>query len=311
MSYEVSLLVFAMVLFFLDLTLLSKSRNKGEQKRRIGFCAALLGFVLIVVSYALLLQAFVSNNFSFSSVYSYSSSGLPLLSKIYASWAGAAGSMLFLTFLLGVIYVGLRFRILRRPDDFSIATGQVFCIILIVFLMVCLVRDPFERLVITPFEGRGLNPQLQTLWMTIHPPIVFSAYAFVLLAYSSILASMRTKRELNDLRIFRGSTYVAWLLLTTGIVLGGVWAYEVLGWGGYWAWDPVETASLLPWLFLTAYFHVGQLSKHKKSFTRESMVFMTFTSLVFLTALTRGGFTQSVHSYAMSPVGLWLLISSI
>jgi cytochrome c biogenesis factor len=99
------------------------------------------------------------------------------------------------------------------------------------------------------------------------------------------------------------------LLLTVGIALGGVWAYEVLGWGGYWAWDPVETASLLPWLFLTAYFLFGSLFK-KKSFTQEFMILITFASLVFLSALTRGGFTQSVHAYSISPVAPIMIVFS-
>jgi cytochrome c-type biogenesis protein CcmF len=303
MESEVFFLIGAAVLLMLDLFSLVTFKRDRRQRARYGFCAAILSFVLILLSYSALLWAFVGNDFSSVQVYSYSSSGLPILSKIYASWGGAGGSMLFLTLLLSTFYLALRVETYRKKESFNLAACKVFNIVLIVFVVVCLLRNPFERFTAVPLQGKGLNPQLQTFWMAIHPPIVFSAYAFVVLAYTLTLASMETGRELSEGKLFKISTCMAWLLLTLGIGLGGVWAYEVLGWGGYWAWDPVETASLLPWLFLTAYFHVNALIKKKKSLTRESMILVVFTSLVFLSALTRGGFTQSVHSYAVSFVG--------
>jgi cytochrome c-type biogenesis protein CcmF len=311
MEYEIFFLLAAALLFLVDLALLSISKLGDNWKIRIGFIATVIGFGLIISSYALLLQAFTSNHFQVVGVYSYSSSSLPLLSKVYASWAGAGGSMLFLTVLLSVVYLSLRIIAFKKPDNFRISACQVFVFVLIVFIVVCLVRNPFEQFAEIPVEGRGLNPQLQTLWMVIHPPIVFSAYAFVVLAYALTLASVKTNRELNGSKLFKISTYAGWLLLTLGIALGGVWAYEVLGWGGYWAWDPVETASLLPWLFLTAYFIVNAIAKSKQSLTREFMILITFASLVFLSALTRGGFTQSVHSYAISAVGPIMLVFAL
>jgi cytochrome c-type biogenesis protein CcmF len=310
MVYETFFLVAAALLSFSDFTFLSMSKLNKDRKIRYGFFFVILAFALIAICYALFLQAFLSNNFSLIEVYSYSSSSLPLMSKVYASWGGARGSMLFLTFLLGIFYLAIRVLTWKKPDRFNITASQVFSIIIIVFLAICLVKNPFEQFAVAPVEGKGLNPQLQTFWMAIHPPIVFAAYAFVLLAYTLTLASMKTGRELDGIKLFRASTYMAWLLLTIGIALGGVWAYEVLGWGGYWAWDPVETASLLPWLFLTAYFLFNSLYKNK-SFTRESIILITFASLVFLSALTRGGFTQSVHSYAISPVAPIMIVFSV
>jgi c-type cytochrome biogenesis protein CcmF len=311
MEYEAFFLIGAVLLLVLDLfTLVNVKRNK-KHRARYGFYAAAFSFGLVLLSYILLLRAFLGNDFSFVQVYSYSSSGLPLLSKIYASWGGAGGSMLFLTFLLSIFYFALRVFTHRRDESFNFAASKVFNVVLIVFIAVCLLRNPFERFAAAPLEGKGLNPQLQTFWMAIHPPIVFSAYVFVVLAYALTLASMETGRELDSSRAFKGSICMAWLLLTLGIGLGGVWAYEVLGWGGYWAWDPVETASLLPWLLLTAYFHLSLLSKNKKSLTCESMIMVTFASLVFLSALTRGGFTQSVHSYATSIVGPLMLFFAL
>ena len=303
MENEIFLLIGSALLFFIDLTLLSVSKLDDKRKIRSGFVATVIGFGLILASYFSLLQAFASNDFQVIGVYSYSSSSASFLSKVYASWAGAGGSMLFLTVLLSVTYFLLRALALKKPDKFHISASQVFSFVLIIFVVVCLVANPFERFTDVPSEGRGLNPQLQTLWMVVHPPIVFSAYVFVVLAYALTLATIKTGRELDNSSLFKISTYMGWLLLTLGIALGGVWAYEVLGWGGYWAWDPVETASLLPWLFLTAYFIVNALVKSKQSLTREFMILITFASLVFLSALTRGGFTQSVHSYAISAVG--------
>ena len=303
MDYKILLLLGAAVLFLIDFALLSTSKPKSKRRNNGGFVLAVFGFVLILAAYSLVLQAFIWNDFQIIGVYSYSSSGASLLSKIYASWAGAGGSMLFLTVLLSTAYLVLRIQALRKADKFSVSTIQVFGFILLVFVIVCLLRNPFDTFQNIPVEGRGLNPQLQSLWMAIHPPIVFSAYTFVVLAYALSLACVMAGRELDKSRLLKSSTYMAWLLLTLGIALGGVWAYEVLGWGGYWAWDPVETASLLPWLFLTAFFIVRGISKNKSSLTREFMIMITFASLVFLSALTRGGFTSSVHSYAVSAVG--------
>jgi cytochrome c biogenesis factor len=302
MEYETVFLVTAALLSFSDLALLSMSKLNEKRRTSYGVYAVILAFALTVISYVMFLQASVGNNFSFIEVYSYSSSGLPLMSKVYASWGGARGSMLFLTLILSAFYLALRVYAYKRTERFNVTASQVFSIIVIIFLAICLIKNPFEQFAVAPAEGKGLNPQLQTFWMAIHPPIVFVAYAFVLLAYTLTLASMKTGNELRSSKIFRVSTYMAWLLLTLGIALGGVWAYEVLGWGGYWAWDPVETASLLPWLFLTAFFLFNSLFKNKRSLTQEFMILITFASLVFLSALTRGGFTQSVHSYAISPV---------
>jgi cytochrome c biogenesis factor len=311
MDFEVFFLLMASLLLLLDIILLSTTKLTAKRRKEYAFSAAFLTFALIILSYAMLLQAFVNNDFSFVGVYSSSSSNASLLSKIYSSWAGAGGSMLFLTVLLSIFYLALRIFAFKKPNKLNLITCQVFGVVLFVFIIVCLLRNPFERFPVAPAEGIGLNPQLQSVWMAIHPPIVFSAYAFAVLAFALTIASIKTDRELDDSRLFKASTYAALLLLTIGIALGGLWAYEVLGWGGYWAWDPVETASLLPWLFLVAYFVMKNISDNKKSLTRELMIMITFASLVFLSALTRGGLTQSVHSYAVSAIGPIMLTFAV
>jgi cytochrome c biogenesis factor len=303
MEIELILATLASVLILIDITLPLTSRPVFKRLSKFTVALSLVAVILVLGCYIQLLFAFVGNDFSFLSVYSFSSSSLPLLSKVYASWAGAGGSMLLLSIILSFFYLGSKIAAYRKPERLQTVSSQVLGFVVLVFLVVTLLRNPFERLPTAMVEGLGLNPQLQSFWMAIHPPIVFSAYAFVVLSFALTLASLRTNQELEKNSLFKISTYISWILLTIGIALGGVWAYAVLGWGGYWAWDPVETASLLPWLILTAYLLTRSLSKHKTSLTQESMIMLTFASLVFLSALTRGGLTQSVHSYATSAIG--------
>jgi len=302
METEELFLVFACLALFFDLVQLSKARTREKRRSEYGFYAVALACGLIVVSYLLLAQAFLNDDFSLTEVYSYSSSSLPAISKLYATWGGASGSMLFLTFLIGILYFAYRFRTYEEGSRFNVAAYEMFNFTLVFFLVVTLMSSPFERFSTRPIEGRGLNPLLQTFWMFVHPPIIFAGYVFVIFAFVLTLASMSTQ-EGGDNRLLRLSLQAAWLTTTLGIGIGGLWAYEVLGWGGYWAWDPVETASLLPWLALTAYFHVGPLSEKGKSLAEELMILIAFSAVIFITALTRGGLLVSVHAYATSPIG--------
>jgi cytochrome c biogenesis factor len=311
MDFELLLLIVATLLILLDITLPLFKQNLFKRLTKYSALFSLTAFILILTSYSSLLSAFARNDFSYASVYSFSSSSSSFLSKIYSSWAGAGGSMLLLTIILSSFYLLLKISTFRKQEKNLVTTAQIMGFVVIIFTTVCLLRNPFERVATVPVEGIGLNPQLQSVWMAIHPPIVFSAYAFVVLAFALTLSSLKNSTELRTQKLFKASTYLSWVLLTMGIALGGLWAYEVLGWGGYWAWDPVETASLLPWLILTAYFFVRSISKSKTSLTQECMIMLTFASLVFLSALTRGGLTQSVHSYAASAVGPVMLAFAV
>ncbi len=306
MGTEELFLIFASLMLFFDLIQSSKAKPREKKKLEYGFYAATLACGLIVASYLMLAQAFLNDDFSLVAVYSYSSSGLPAASKLYATWGGASGSMLFLTFLVGILYFAYRFRTYEKRSAFNIAAYRTLNIILIFFLIVTLMNNPFERLSGTPMDGRGLNPLLQTFWMFAHPPVVFAGYVFVIFAFVLVLASM-SAQESVDKRLLKLSLQAAWLTTTLGIAIGGLWAYEVLGWGGYWAWDPVETASLLPWLALTAYFHLGAFEK-RESLAKELMLVLAFVTVIFATALTRGGLLESVHAFGLSPIGPLLLL---
>ncbi len=306
MEIEELFLTFACLLLFFDLIQLLKAKPREKRNHTYGFYASVTAFGLVVVSYVMLLQAFLEDDFALKAVYLYSSSGLPQSHKVYATWAGMSGSMLFLTFLLAITYFAYRFKTYEARGAFPLTAYKVLNCMLLFFLVLTLMNSPFERLEGRPLDGQGLNPLLQTLWMFVHPPVVFSGYVFVIFGFALVLARMKTKQG-GESRLMKLSFQAAWLLLTLGNVLGALWAYEVLGWGGYWSWDPVETASLLPWLALTAYFHLGPISERSKSLTKELMLLLAFTTVIFTTALTRGGLLLSVHAFGTSPLGPVLL----
>ncbi len=300
MEYELALPIISVFLLFFDLFQLSRSKRKRNLNS--GFYASFGALILVLLAYFLLLRGYIANDFSLAEVYTYSSSSLPLISKISASWAGAAGSILFLTLMIVSTYFGYRFLNRNNPKPLTIAASQILCILAIFFVFMDIGKSPFARLAVIPPDGAGLNPALQTPWMQVHPPIVFAGYAFVLLAFAVSLAGMKT-REIGENKVLSLSMEIAWLLMTIGIALGGLWAYEVLGWGGYWSWDPVETGSLLVWLAITAYFFIRPLARNGKTLAGQFTILVTFMALIFLSALTRGGLLRSVHAYALSPAG--------
>ena len=181
-------------------------------------------------------------------------------------------------------------------------TYEFLDVLLIFILVVVLIQSPFRTLGFTPIEGRGLNPLLKTPWMLVHPPIVFLGYVLALFSLSFVFGSAEASPRLS-----RGLAATAWLFLTLGIAIGGLWAYEVLGWGGYWGWDPVETSSLVPWITLTAYFHLTTQLTGEKTSSRGFMLMVTSALIIFASAITRGGLAVSVHAFGRSPVGYVLL----
>jgi cytochrome c-type biogenesis protein CcmF len=255
---------------------------------------------LVIISYLYLAWAFVTNNFRVNEVYSYSSSGLSLVERLYASWASSGGSWLFLSFLFASGYL-----IIRLAQGENKEHGRVYQFIDILFvfiLVVVLIQSPLKTLTFTPLDGRGLNPLLRTPWMLIHPPIVFIGYVLALFSLSFVFGTAESSH-----RISRGLAASAWLFLTMGIAIGGLWAYEVLGWGGYWGGDPVETSSLVPWITLTAYFHLVTQLTGKKSNSQDFMLMVTSALILFASAITRGGLAVSVHAFGSSPIGYVLL----
>ncbi len=301
-------LIFASILLVSDFFLLVTAKSRTEEKNNkseIAFFAFILACVLITAAYFRLTLSFVKDNFLLLEVYAYSSSSLSLAYKIGDPWIGSSGSMLFVTFLFTLICLVYRLKGLGKENLFRTSTYKILNIFLIILILVTLLKSPFELLPGTPPDGIGLNPLLQTFWVLVHPPVIFLGYVFVFFAFALTLGGMIAgglkEQERKTLKL---SLYAAWLFLALGIALGGWWSYEVLGWGGYWAWDPVETASLLPWLALTAYFH---LPARGNDLAKEFTLTITFFMILFATALTRGGLLESVHAFGESPVGPVLL----
>ena len=262
--------------------------------------AATISCVLVSLSYVYLAWAFVSNNFAVEEVFLYSSSGLGWAERLYASWASSGGSWLFMSFLFAVGYAVIRKS--QGEDEANYKIYQFLDVVFLFIILVVLIQSPLKTSAQTPIEGRGLNPLLKTPWMLIHPPIVFIGYVLALFSLSFTFGSAE-----SSLRLTRLLASASWLFLTLGIAIGGLWAYEVLGWGGFWAWDPVETSSLVPWLTLTAYFHLVPQLTGKKSVSRDTMLMVTSALIVLASAITRGGLTVSVHAFGSSPIGYVLL----
>jgi len=300
-------LIFACILLLFDFILLLRVKAKAGEKKQleIAFFASTIACVLIIASYVRLTVAFLTDTFSLWEVYAYSSSSLSIWYKLGDPWIGSSGSMLFVTTLFTIVYLVYRFKRFGKENVLCTTTYQLLDILLIFFILITMLKSPFEFLPVIPPDGAGLNPLLQTFWVLIHPPVIFLGYVLIFFAFALTLAGMITgEQEERERETLRLSLYAAWLFLALGIALGGWWSYEVLGWGGYWAWDPVETASLLPWLALTAYFH---LPARSNDLAKEFTLTLTFFMIIFATALTRGGLLESVHAFGESPVGPVLL----
>lgn len=259
------------------------------------------GFMLVALTIA-----FVLNTFQFSYVYQHSSVDLPLLYRIAAVWAGQEGSFLLWTFFVMVtVVLALRYE-KHHVQSFLTLAGLVT----LVFIIHCLHNNPFMYVWdasknvspgVIPHDGMGLNPLLQDFWMVIHPPVLFAGYALATVPFVYALIALLY----NDYSVMTsGYRWVVATVLTlgAGIFLGGYWAYKVLGWGGYWGWDPVENASLIPWLTGLALMHGIMVQKRKKALTRFNiiMAIVTFVLVIFGTFLTRSGVLSdfSVHSFS-------------
>ena len=260
-----------------------------------------LGAGLVIISYLYFAYAFLTSNYKISEVFYYTSSSLGWSEKLYASWASNGGSWLFFAFVFAVGY--LIIRLLLSEDKKQYSVYQFFDVVLVFMIIILIIQNPVESMLFTPTEGMGLNPLLKTPWMLIHPPVVFIGYALAIYALGFTFSQADSKPRLT-----RAMAALAWLFLTLGIALGALWAYEVLGWGGYWAWDPVETSSLVPWLTLTAYFHLLSQMTSAKSTSKDFMLLVTGALIIFASAVTRGGLAVSVHAFGTSPIGYVLLL---
>jgi cytochrome c-type biogenesis protein CcmF len=282
--------------------------------------AALAMAVLVTMASALLEYLFLSNNFTVQAVWDHSAIAQPLFYKAVAFWGGMSGSMLLWAQILAVyIFVmtlwGKRLALRPPYQDWARiipAAVGILCVVEGFFLCVILfLTDPFTVMAPPfPTDGIGLNPLLQNYWMQIHPPTLYTGYVGCAIPFALAIGALlyrRFDRQWVDLSS-RWALFV-WVVLFTGIVMGGVWAYETLGWGGYWAWDPVENASLIPWIALTALVHSMILQQRRNILKSWNIVLasLVFLLSIFGTYLTRSGVVVSVHSFAKSDIGGYFL----
>jgi cytochrome c-type biogenesis protein CcmF len=266
-------------------------------------------FGFVALASAGLITALVTHDFSLKYVASFSSANLPLVYTITAFWAGQAGSLLFWALILALYSALAVFGTRRRNRALApYVAGTLGATLLFFLATLCLGASPFERLDWTPVDGRGMNPQLQNPGMAIHPPMLYLGYVATTVPFAYAVAALLSRKlDAEWLVAVRRWALVSWFFLTVGITLGMWWAYVELGWGGYWAWDPVENASLLPWLTGTAFLH-SIMIQEKRGMLRKwnvTLVVSTFLLSILGTFITRSGIISSVHSFAQSPVGSW------
>jgi cytochrome c-type biogenesis protein CcmF len=274
---------------------------------------------LAVVSLEVLIMR---SDFSVEYVAGYSNRDLPFFYKAASLWGGQRGSLLFWTWILTGYGALVAFRNRNYAGKLVPYTLGILAITAMFFLIMNkFAANPFERLVVdhgdgirhafAPKDGKGLNPLLQHPAMVIHPPILYLGYVGMVVPFAFCMAALLT-RELGSgwIKLTRRWTLFAWLFLGTGILLGGRWAYVELGWGGYWAWDPVENASLMPWLTGTAFLHsvIVQEKKNMLKVWNVVLILATYMLAIFGTFLTRSGIVSSVHAFAQSSIGTYFVV---
>jgi len=299
----------------------SKSPQLVESARR----AMLLTWPLITLSAAALIYLLVNDHYEVQFVYEVTSRSMPTYLKVTAWWGGQAGSLVFWSWLMSAFASLVMLRKWDRDREFLPWVIMVCSLTVAFFLMMSIVfENPFARLYQTldgisphtfapansnlfiPADGRGLNPLLRHPGMIIHPPMLYLGFVSFVIPYAFAMAALITGRTDDRwIRITRRWTLWAWLFLSFGLVLGGRWAYDVLGWGGYWGWDPVEISAFMPWLTGTAFLHSVMIQEKRGLLKQWNMilVILTYALVIFGTFLTRSGVLSSVHAFASSPIG--------
>src|SRR5215475_2643166 len=276
---------------------------------------------LIWVSTLSLVYLFFSDNYSVAYVVSHSNRDLSTFFKVAALWSGQEGSLLFWSFLLAIYVFSVLFTYRHKNGELMPYVGVILAGVQLFFLTISnFVASPFKALavanaaggtdLVARADGNGLQAVLQYPEMVIHPPNLYSGYTGFTIPFAFALAALLARYPGEKwIHLTRRWTMVTWLFLTVGILLGAHWAYAVLGWGGYWGWDPVENASFLPWLTGTAFLHSVMMQEKRGMMKVWNvwLVFITFMLCILGTLLTRSGLVSSVHAFAQSDIGKWFV----
>ena len=292
--------------------IINNKKAKKNQQPKVKIKNARISYyitvILITVASAFLFYLFITYQFQYKYVYGYSSRDLPFGFLISSFWAGQEGSFLFWTLmnaLLGILFI-------KTSKKYEAPGMFFFSIIQLFFLAILIKASPFTTYAQTPPDGSGLNPLLQNFWMVIHPPILFIGYAAAAFPFVMAIASL-VRRDFDDwVKHALPWTVFTSLTLGAGIILGAFWAYETLGWGGYWGWDPVENSSLIPWLTVLALLHSLLVHNMKGSLKKTNylLAIVTFILVIYATFLTRSGVLSdfSVHSFATLGINSFLIL---
>src|SRR6202142_4322793 len=281
------------------------SGRLGETARRAGIAS----FAIVFLAAVVLVTAAFQNDFTIAYIYHHSNRDLPAPYKFATLWSGQEGSLLFWSLLLAAYGFVLRLRHKTDARLFAYASAIIAAVQIFFLLLLNFAAHPFALMQgELPADGAGLNPLLQYPEMVIHPPMLYLGYVGFTVPFAFALGAliMRYPGE-KWIHITRRWTMVTWAFLTCGVFLGAHWAYSVLGWGGYWGWDPVENASLMPWLTGTAFLHSVMMQEKRGMLKMWNMwlVFATFWLAILGTFLTRSGIISSVHAFAQSSIGDW------
>jgi cytochrome c-type biogenesis protein CcmF len=289
--------------------------RRGPSADRIGDTARRAGmgvFIAITAAAVALVAAAFTDDFSVAYIFHHSNRDLAIPYKFSVLWSGQEGSLLFWAWLLSAYGFVLRWR--HKVDTRLVAYASVIVAAVQVFftLLINFAANPFAMMIgDIPPDGNGLNPLLQYPEMVIHPPMLYLGYVGFCIPFAFALGALIMKYPGEKwIHITRRWTMVTWLFLSCGVALGAHWAYSVLGWGGYWGWDPVENASFIPWLTGTAFLHSVMMQEKRGMLKMWNMwlIFATFMLSILGTFLTRSGVVSSVHAFAQSSIGTWFLI---
>ena len=272
-----------------------------------------LQFFLVIISFLCLVLSFIFSDFSNETVFNNSHTTKPLFYKIAGTWGNHEGSLLLWLFVLTLFILVFLVKSKNQPIKYKILT-LVFQQIIIIgfFAFIILTSNPFNYIYPAPEEGLGLNPILQDPALVIHPPILYLGYVGSSIIFSSVLAATTLKMINKSWAMhIKKWVLISWVFLTLGILLGSIWAYYELGWGGFWFWDPVENVSLMPWLALTTLFHCILVLEKRLILTSWVIILSIATFILSMcgTFLVRSGILNSVHTFANDPErGLFVLI---
>ena len=302
-------LLTSIFIFFNSSFQLKKNKSDISNKTTglIGF-----QFFFVFISFISLIYSFIISDFSNETVYNNSHTTKPLFYKITGTWGNHEGSLLLWLLVLTGVLLGFIFKSKNEPSNYRLLTTLLHQIIVIgFFVFVLKTSNPFNQIFPVQTEGLGLNPILQDPALGIHPPILYLGYVGTSIIFSAALASMISNYvNKNWAKNIKFWILFSWIFLTGGILLGSIWAYYELGWGGFWFWDPVENVSLMPWLSLTALLHCIVTLEKRELFKKWTIVLciITFALSMVGTFLVRSGILNSVHTFANDPSrGIYIL----